>query len=71
MASAWLDAASGTRSRRVPMASPTSAERTTFSLDVLGRYVCNGLDVDRFLEALHTYPRAIVSTTHTRTRARA
>jgi choline dehydrogenase-like flavoprotein len=26
------------------MASPTSAERTSFSLDVLGRYVCNGLD---------------------------
>jgi len=26
------------------MASPTSAERTAFSLDVLGRYVCNGLD---------------------------
>jgi len=26
------------------MASPTSPERTTFSLDVLGRYVCNGLD---------------------------
>src|SRR6266849_1906365 len=26
------------------MASPSNAERTAFSLDVLGRYVCNGLD---------------------------
>jgi choline dehydrogenase-like flavoprotein len=26
------------------MAGPTSAERTAFSLDVLGRYLCNGLD---------------------------
>ena len=26
------------------MATPSSAERTAFSLDVLGRYVCNGLD---------------------------
>jgi len=26
------------------MASPTNAEHTTFSLDVLGRFVCNGLD---------------------------
>src|SRR6266851_4748458 len=34
------------------MASPTSAERTAFSLDVLGRYVCNGLD-----EALHSADR--------------
>src|SRR5437660_1587174 len=31
------------------MASPTTSERTSFSLDVLGRYVCNGLD-----EALHS-----------------
>ena len=30
------------------MASPTNSERTSFSLDVLGRYICNGLD-----EALH------------------
>jgi choline dehydrogenase-like flavoprotein len=34
------------------MASPPSAERTAFSLDVLGRYVCNGLD-----EALHSADR--------------
>src|SRR5260370_17288156 len=34
------------------MASPTNSERTTFSLDVLGRYVCNGLD-----EALHSADR--------------
>ncbi len=34
------------------MASPTNAERTAFSLDVLGRYVCNGLD-----EALHSADR--------------
>ncbi len=26
------------------MASPISPEQTTFSLDVLGRYICNGLD---------------------------
>jgi hypothetical protein len=26
------------------MPSPSTSERTTFSLDVLGRYVCNGLD---------------------------
>src|SRR5437660_10055191 len=34
------------------MASPTTSERTSFSLDVLGRYVCNGLD-----EALHSADR--------------
>src|SRR5574337_158086 len=26
------------------MPTPSNSERTTFSLDVLGRYVCNGLD---------------------------
>jgi hypothetical protein len=26
------------------MPSPSNSERTSFSLDVLGRYICNGLD---------------------------
>jgi choline dehydrogenase-like flavoprotein len=34
------------------MATPTNAEHTAFSLDVSGRYVCNGLD-----EALHSTDR--------------
>jgi hypothetical protein len=34
------------------MATPRDPDRTTFSLDVLGRFVCNGLD-----EALHSADR--------------